>query len=198
MPSNYPDGVDGTHPYFNEPEEAEIIDTEAEAEAIKRLAVAQALYKVIKKEVGTGDEYNLRGVVDGIMAERFMQAKKLGLAPKSFDVEVDGEKVGTYSITTTKPKPAETHMELQVDDKTELFEWALKLGYIDVDMNLVRDHFDRTGEVPDGCELIPVTTRAVEGGKISRTSLRIDPEAVAYSLGSELGDVAYHLLGGEE
>lgn len=198
--SNYPDGVDGSHAYFNEPDEAEaeVIDLEADAEDIKNLAVAQALFKAIKAEVGTGNEFNLRGRVDAIMAERFAQAKQLGLAPKSFDVEIDGEKVGTYSITTTKAQPVETRMELQVDSKVALLEWALPLGYIDVDMAAVREHLERTGEVPGGCELVPVETPAVEGGKISRTSLRIDPEKVALALGAQLGDVARDLLEGGE
>lgn len=194
--TNYPDGVDGSHAYFNEPDPPEIIDPEADAEDIRRLALAQALYKTIKSEVSTGNEFNLRGRVDAIMAERFAVAKKIGLAPKSFDVEVDGKKCGTYSITVSKPKPAETRMELQVDSKVALLEWALPLGYIDVDMAAVREHVERTGEVPGGCELVPVTTPAVEGGKIERTSLCIDPEKVADALGGELGNLAYDLLEG--
>ena len=193
--NNYPDGVDGSHPYFNEPNEVEMIDPEADAEKIKKLAVAQALFKSVKEMVKTGDEFNLRGEVDCIMAERFAQARKIGLAPKSFDIEIDGEKVGTYSITTTKPKPEETHMELRIDSRPELVEWALSLGYFDIDMNAVQGHFERTGEVPAGCELVPVTTPAVEGGKISRTTLRIDTEAVSYSLGDDIGAVTRALLG---
>jgi hypothetical protein len=198
--NNYPDGVDGSHAYFNEPNEVEakVIDPEADAEEIKRLALAQALFKAIKAEVGTGNEFNLRGRVDAIMAERFAQAKQLGLAPKSFDVEIDGEKVGTYSITTTKAKPAESHVELRVSDEEELLRWALKNGCWKVDMDSVNAMFAATGEVPPGCEAKEVTTPAVEGGKISRTSLRIDPEKVSYSLGADLGEMARYLLEGGE
>lgn len=231
MPSNYPDGVDGTHPYFNEPNPpecpecgaeldergmcrdcedvpfdygedapvAEVIDHDAEAEAIKRLAVAQAIYKSIAADVKTGDPDNLRGAVDAIMAERFGQARKLGLAPKSFDYEVDGQKVGTYSITTTKAKPAETRMELRVGSRAALLEWALPLGYFDVDMKAVREHMERTGEVPGGCELVPVEVPAVEGGGIAKTSLRIDPAKVAGAMGGgELSDMIVALLEGGE
>lgn len=196
--TNYPDGIDGSNPYFNEPEEAEIIDTEAYAETIKRLALAQALYKNIKSMVGTGDEFNLRGQVDAIMRERYAEAKKLGIAPKSFDIEIDGEKVGTYSITTTKAKPAETRMELQVGSKSELTEWALCMGYFNVDMKAVQEHFERTGEVPNGCVIVPVDIPAEQGGKISRTTLKIDPDKVSYSLGADLGEATAYLLGGGE
>jgi len=196
MPSNYPDGTSGSDAYFNEPDKVEVIDPEADAEDIRNLAVAQALFKVVKSEVATGNEFNLRGRVDAIMRERFNEAKKLGIAPKSFDIEIDGEKVGTYSITTSKPKPAETSIEMKVGSNGELFKWAVMLGYIKVDMDAVQEHFERTGEVPPGCELVPVTTSAVEGGKIERTSLRIDQKKVSHALGAELGDVAKDLLEG--
>jgi len=195
---NYPLGVSGSSDYFNEPEEAEVIDHAADAEDIKRLALAQALFKAIKAEVGTGNEFNLRGRVDGIMRERFAQARQLGLAPKSFDVEIDGEKVGTYSITTTKAQPAESHVELRVADEEALLRWAVENGCWKVDMEAVNALFAATGEVPLGCEPHEVSTPAIEGGKISRTSLRIDPEKVAEALGGELGDAARELLEGGE
>lgn len=195
--TNYPDGVDGSHDYFNEPNEveAEIIDEEADAEKIKKLALAQALYKNISAMVKTGDEFNLRGEVDAIMRERFKQAKKLGLAPKSFDIEIDGEKVGTYSISTTKPKPAEEHIELRVESKSEYLQWANDHGYVIVDDKAVNKHFETTGEVPGGCIAVPVSTPATPGGKISKTSLRIDPQKVSYSLGADLGEMTAFLLG---
>lgn len=195
--TNYPMGVNGSSDYFNWQDEPEIIDPAADAEAIERLAVAQALYKVVSAEVKAGDEFNLRGHVDAIMRERFEQAKKLGVAPKSFDVEIDGEKVGTYSITTTKPKPAKTEMRLRAENAQALLEWALARGFVNVDMEKVVRHFEETGEVPDGCTAFPYTEQAVDGGKVSRTSLRIDPDKVAAALGARLGEVALEMLEGE-
>lgn len=197
---NYPDGIDGTHHHFNEPDapEAEVIDTEADAEAIEKLAVAQALYKVISAQVKTGDPCNLRGAVDEIMERRFNDVRKLGVAPKSFDVEIAGEKVGTYSITLTKDEPKSTDMELRVESQAELFKWACEQGYIEIDMKAVDAHFSRTGEVPKGCAAIPVTREAVKGGKIARTTLRIDPESVVTALGSDLLYVTQDLLEGGE
>ena len=196
---NYPDGTWSGDPHapWNQQDEAEIIDPEHDAEAIKNLAIAQALFKVIKEEVGTDNPHNLRGEVDAIMRERFNKARELGIAPKSFDVEIDGEKVGTYSITTSKPKPAETRMEIQVDSNAALLEWALEHGYANVDMKAVQSHFDSTGEIPGGCEIIPVDIPADKGGSITRTTLKIDPKKVSYSLGAQLGDVAKYLLENE-
>ncbi len=198
--NNYPDTTWAGDPDapWNEPEQAEIIDPAEDAAAIRDLCVAQALYKAISAEVKTRDEFNLRGKVDGIMAERFAQAKQLGLAPKSFDLEIDGEKVGTYSISTTKEKPAETHVELEVENRMALLEWALPLGYYQVDMAAVEEHFARTGEVPPGCLAVPRSTPAVRGGRIEKTTLRIDPVKVADALGAQLGDVARNLLEGEQ
>lgn len=195
--SNYPMGVNGSDDYFNEPEpaETEIIDEAADAEKIKQLALAQALYKNVSAMVKTGNEFNLRGEVDAIMAERFAQAKKLGIAPKSFDIEIDGEKVGTYSITTTKAEPAKESIDLRVEDNGELLRWAIEHGYVLVDMKAVEQHFNDSGEVPSGCLAVPVTTPAVQGGRISKTTLRIDPEKVEYSLGASLGEMTSYLLG---
>ena len=195
--SNYPMGVNGSDDYFNEPEpaETEIIDEAADAEKIKQLALAQALYKNVSAMVKTGNEFNLRGEVDAIMAARFAQAKKLGIAPKSFDIEIDGEKVGTYSITTTKAEPAKESIDLRVEDNGELLRWAIEHGYVLVDMKAVEQHFNDSGEVPSGCLAVPVTTPAVQGGRISKTTLRIDPEKVEYSLGASLGEMTSYLLG---
>ncbi|MBR2681260.1 MAG: hypothetical protein IKE23_11025 [Exiguobacterium sp.] len=195
--TNYPDGVDGSHAYFNEPEtvETEIIDEQADAEKIKQLALAQALFKSVKELVATGDEFNLRGEVDAIMAERFEQAKKIGLTPKSFDIEIDGEKVGTYSITTTKAKPQEEHVELRIENNAEYTKWAVEHDCVTVDHKKVDRLFELTGEVPDGCVAEIVTTPADKGGRISKTTLRIDPQKVEYSLGADLQGMTAWLLG---
>lgn len=176
---------------------AVVIDEERDAETVRRMALAQALYKTIKEQVGTGDETNLRGRFDALMADRFEQARKLGLAPKSFDVEIDGEKVGTYSITLAEPTPARTEMHLVTENRTKLLAWAVERGYATVDAKAVERHFAETGEVPDGCAVKPVHYPAKVGG-IKKTALRVDPEAVAYSLGASIGDsVAWLLEGGE-
>lgn len=196
---NYPDGVDGSHPYFNDADvaEAEVIDAAADAEAIKRLALAQALFKNVKSMVNTKDEFNLRGQVDAIMAERFAKAKEIGLSPRSFDVEIDGEKVGTYSISTTQASPAETRIELRCENRQRLLAWAVEHGCVTTDMEAVERHFEVTGELPDGCTAVPVEVPAKAGGKIARTSLRIDPEKVEHALGDGLGDATRYLLEGE-
>ena len=196
--SNYPDGMDGSHPHFCEPDEVEpeVIDPEADADVVRRMAVAQAVFNAVRGEVKTGDEFNLRGEFDAVMAGRFAEAKRLGVAPRSMDVEVGGEKVGTYSFTLTEAAPERTEVALRVEDRAALLAWALRLGYVDIDMKAVEAHFGRTGEVPDGCLAAPARVPAVEGGRVKRTSLRVYPEKVAAALGGELGDEARRLLEG--
>lgn len=184
--------------YMGSVQDAEVIDTQADVDAIKHLALAQALYKVIAEQVSTKVPDNLRSRVDAIMRDRYEQAKKLGIAPRSFDIEADGQKVGTYSISTTEARPEQTHAELAVDDAKALMAWALENGCVNVNMAKIIAHFESTGELPDGCSVVQRTIPAVQGGQISRTSLRIDPQKVSDALGAELGAMTQYLLGGGE
>jgi len=175
----------------------EVIDEEHDAEVIRKMALAQALFKAIKEEVGTGDPGNLRGEFDAIMAERFEKARALGVAPKSFDVEIDGEKVGTYGITYGAPESERTRMRLVTENRAALLAWAVEHGYASVDVKAVERHFEETGEVPDGCRAALEVVTASKGG-IKRTSLRIDPPKVSHALGASVGEsVAWLLEGGE-
>ena len=196
---NYPDGTWASDPDapWNGEEGAEVIDLEHEADVVRRMAVAQALHKVVAAEVKTGVADNLRGEFDALMWDRYERAKAIGAPPKTLDVELDGEKVGTYSFTTSAAEPARTEVHLQVENRSRLLEWALDHGFADVDMRRVEAHFADTGDVPDGCLASPVNIPA-KPARVTRTSLRVDPAKVARSLGGELGDaVAYMLEGGE-
>ncbi len=196
---NYPDGVwagDPLAPWNREDAEAEVIDPEHDAEVVRRMALAQALYKVVSAEVKTGEEFNLRGEFDAIMRERYAKAKAIGAPPKTLDVEVDGEKVGTYSFTTSPAEPERTEMRLQVENRARLLEWAVENDYATVDMKRVEQMFADTGEVPDGCTAVPVHIPAMPA-RVTRTTLRIEPEKVARSLGGELGDAVAYMLEGE-
>lgn len=195
---NYPMGVNGSSDYFDQPDAAEVIDPAHDAEVVRRMALAQALYKAVSAEVKTGDEFNLRGEFDAIMRERYRQAKAIGAPPKTIDVEVDGEKVGSYSFTVGKARPASTRADIVVEDRDALLGWALTMGYFDVDMDAVRGHFARTGEVPDGCRPVEVVEPARPGGEVERTSLRIDPAKVASALGGALDEAVSALLEGGE
>lgn len=193
---NYPMGANGSDPYFDQPDAAEVIDPAHDAEVVRRMALAQALYKAVSAEVKTGDEFNLRGEFDAIMRERFAEARKLGLSPKSFDVNIDGKKVGTYSIAVTEPKPEATETRLRMEDADKLLAWALERGFVNVDMAKVTGWFAETGEVPDGCAPYERTTPAVEGGAIARTTLRVDVSKVTDAIEMELGEMVSGLLEG--
>ena len=165
---------------------------------MEKLAVAQALYKAVGEVVGTKSATNLRAQVDADIRELWREQAARGYAPKSFDVELFGEKVGTYSITAHPAEPASMRMVLEVENRAQLAEWALPRGFAKVAVGKVQQHVEDTGEVPPGCAAIPVHVPPREAG-IDRTSLRIDPQKVAERMGRGLlGREAQVLLEGGE
>ena len=198
---NYPDTTWGGDPGapWNQPDPPEPEEYELELNDVEKLAIAQAYYKSVAELVKTRDPYNLRGRVDAEMRRTYESLREsLGTAPKSFDIELFGKKVGTYSITTTKPEPSKTTVELKVTNNDELLSWAVKNGYVVVDMDAVTDHFTAFGEVPPGCEPETIQIPEIEGGEIKSTALRINTEKVVNALGPQLETVTYKLLEGGE
>lgn len=165
---------------------------------MEKLAVAQAFYKAVSEVVSTKDPASLRSQVDGQMREQFERMRQAGTAPKSFDVELMGRKVGTYSITTTKATPQEERVEFVVEDQAAFDMWAMDNGFakqaVVIDHAAVMAHFEQTGDVPDGCYPRNVVVPAVEGGYIKSTSLRVDKEKVVRALGTQLESATYQLL----
>jgi hypothetical protein len=159
----------------------------------EKLAIAQAFMNSIGKLVETKNPCNLRGRVDEQMKEMYRENP---IAGRSYDVKVLGRKVGTYSLTVSKPKPKKVEKTLEVTDKNALFEWAVAEGFVDIDMAAVTEHFKKCGEIPDGCEPLEVVTPEIVGGEITKTTLKIDPEEVARALGTQLEPMAYLLLEG--
>lgn len=153
---------------------------------IEQLAVAQAVYKLAAEQVKTNEPGNLRDEVDGHFREAFEST-----GAKSFDVRIGGEKVGTYSVRTTRP---ETKVRLKVTDRRALMAWCEANDALSVepDMRRVESIFAETGEVPDGCE---TEATATPGGEYAGSSLRIDPGRVNAALGG--ADVLPMLMGGD-
>ena len=193
---NYPDttyGGDVSAPWnkADEPESA------FELSPIEKLAVAQAIYKIAAEAVKTKTPTNLRGEVDAIMADKFDRAKSIGLSPRSFDVELFGKKVGTYSITLTESVPSSEKVELKVTDGDAYEKWALENRCYTIDKNACIRHFIDTGELPDGCMPETVIVPEVLGGTIKSTALRIDAGKVLDTLDAkQLEEAAYMLLEG--
>lgn len=113
------------------------------------------------------------------------------MGTKQVTAEVDGAKVGTISITSTKPFD-----ELAVTDHAALYQWALENGYtaVSVDMGRIKENFEQTGEVPDGCRV-----EHKKGGTFKGISCRFDKEAkgnIARIMGSGvLGEAVRGLIG---
>lgn len=110
---------------------------------------------------------------------------------KQVTAEVDGAKVGTISITSTKPSD-----ELAVTDHAALYQWALENGYtaVSVDMGRIQENFEQTGEVPDGCRV-----EHKKGGAFKGITCRFDKESkanIARIMGSGvLGEAVRGLIG---
>lgn len=177
-------------PYLDDVSECED-DQLLELTPVEKLAVAQAFYNAVGKMVSTKDEGNLRGQVNAYFEEVFNTT-----GAKSFDVKLLGEKVGTYSITVSKAKPAETVRTLSVMDMESFDRWADENGYtyVGYDMESVQRMFEETGEVPPGCRVDVEITPGVEGGKVSRTTLKVDADAVIDAIGPKLQSASELLL----
>lgn len=158
---------------------------------VEKLAVCQAFQKVVGEHTKTGRSDNLRGMVDAEMRERYEADPMAG---RSYDVKVQGCKVGTYSLTVSKPKPSRTEKSLEVLDDAEFLGWALREGYMMVDMDAVVEHFNSSGEVPAGCGVVETVIPGEIGGEVTRTTLKVEPFAVEAALGGMVGEVARGLL----
>ena len=141
---------------------------------IEKLAVAQAVYKMAASLVSTKSPDSLRALCDADMRANYEST-----GAKSYDVTLDGQKVGTYSVKTSKASSKPT---LEVVDMKAYVAYCVENGYITTDDAQVRMHLDESGEVPDGCEV-----RTVEKpGGYAGTVLKVDEEAVVAALGDAL------------
>lgn len=165
---------------------------------IEKLIIAQAYYKKIAALVETKNEGNLRGAVDAHYGAMFEEMRKMGAAPKTFKLELFGQEVGTYSITTKEAKPEQVYTQLKVADEAALSKWAAENGFLKVDWDAVSANFDETGEVPDGCAVVEIVQAATEGGGIKNTTLRIHEDDVIAAIEPMLPEVSRALLEGGE
>lgn len=164
-------------------------DSAIELNPIEKLAIAQAFQNKVGKMTKTGVIDNLRGQADSMYRKLYDQT-----GAKSFEVKVFGQKVGTYSITTTKDEPARTDVSLEVADSAALLEWALQYGFVNVDMRRVQEHFEACGEVPDGCAVVEIDVPAKQGGEFGKSTLRIDSEKVLDAIQIALPETTEMLL----
>lgn len=162
-------------------------------DALERLAVAQALYKELDKVVSTKDPRSLRAMCDEELAADF---KENGTDRRR--IVINGVEVGTLTAKIARPSK-ETRFE--VTDWGALENWAFSeedaMAYVVRHVaDFAKWHFEQTGEMPDGCDLVEMTH---PGGQWMGTTIRgctLDKvsEAAGVILGSE---IAALLEGGE-
>lgn len=172
---------------------------------MQKLAVAQALYKVVGAAVSTKDPDSLRGRMDA-EAERAYRFDGV----KSRDIIINGEKVGTYAAKVARAvdyQPAEYEERAAVENVEQLDHWlhALKLDERSMLLDYIGERgddfaqwwLDMTGELPRGCEL---QTRCVKQAVNAQpmcyagTVLKVDEDAVAHALAGELPGVIAGLI----
>lgn len=165
---------------------------------IEQLAIMQALYNVIGGEVKTGDPSNLRGRVNDIYRGYYEQSHG-----KSYDVQLDGQSVGTYTFPKTKAEPAKTVTTIEVVDYNMLraYEddnWLDWIGRWTVEHigELAREYVEQTGEVLPGVDVRVEEIPAKPAGIRPNGTLRVYPDKVAQAMGPRLGEAVRGLLEG--
>lgn len=165
---------------------------------VERLAVEQAVYNAIGADLKTGVADNLRGRVN----DQYRQLYELTGAT-GFEVRVNGEKVGTYGFPKVSGQPARTVQEFQVTDMQALRCWdddafhEYVAKFFDQHLaELAIQYAQETGDLPDGVELVEVTTPATPDGIRPNGTLRVKPEKVAAALRGQLPSVIAGLLEG--
>lgn len=165
---------------------------------LEQLAIKQALFKALAADVDTKNPDNLRGYVSADIIDRYQQT-----GARSYDVRIDGLKVGTMSVTISKGKEGRTEQRFAVTDDGALDSWVRG-----EDSRLLWDaymtshraeyaqwYLTQTGEMPDGCEMAETVIPA-QPERVSGTSIRIDPAKVGRALGNNLPSAVAGLLGG--
>lgn len=177
--------------------EAETIDAPTE-EDVERLALAQAFMNAVGEVTSTKNPGNLRDKVASHLIDRYYSDP---LAGKSNDVRIRGQKVGTFSLTVSKPTKPKESVDFRIDDKAALLGsgefWDMANEYaIAHPDEVARWHFEKTGAIPSGCKANAYLEPGQPGGEVTRTTLRIDSQKVAEALGADLPEMARLLLEG--
>ena len=164
----------------------------------EKLIICQAIYSLVAERVATKNPDNLRGQVDAEYKRLYEET-----GAKSFDAKLNGEKVGTYSLTISKPTDSKPKTDFVLVDAEAFKNWkdfgAVAHAYASEDVNMedvAAYHFGKTGELPPGCELQEYIVAGNPGGEIERSTLKIDTEKVSEVLGNGLQEAALLLLKG--
>lgn len=164
---------------------------------LQKLAVAQALLKVVKEQTdphgGKRGESNLRTEADDDLRAMY---ESTGV--DRVRISIGGEAVGTMSARLSKPVE---RVEPEVFDSAAFVKWLRTSdGGLDTLHRLVAGMPDKVlaaatadGELPDGCRMVARS----EPAKWTGTMLRVDAAKVASALAGELPQAVAGLLAGE-
>ena len=167
-----------------------------EMTVMERLAIKQALYKMLAADVATGKPDNLRG-----QADKQYKSMYMATGAKTYDVNVDGKKVGTFSVVA---KESEEKAVVYILDANTYGDWLrdedaaanAAVEWILADRKraeaFARHIVETTGVIPDGCESFIDRTPSTLTTKFSR----LDPQKVAAALGNALPSTIAGLLEG--
>jgi hypothetical protein len=160
---------------------------------MEQLAIEQAIYKTIAADVATKGD-SLRNAIDGAIIEQYERS-----GAKTYDVKVNGEKVGSYSVRVSKDK---TEKVPRIEDADAFQRWLTDDENMPQIVSYIRDDDYRFldwlikswGVIPDGVEVMDVTH---EGGDVIGTTFKVDEHKVADALGHALPTAIAGLLAGE-
>ena len=174
---------------------------------MEQLAIEQALFSRLGEDVNTKNPDSLRCVADEQILDNYR-----AMGAKSYDVHVNGEKVGTYSVRVGKGKEARTEKRLVVRDQMALEHFIsenlnhaiyneeasyMELYAIAMAQNFAEFVLNTYGELPDGCEVVEDTIPA-QPPKVMGTTLRIDAEKVSAAIATYLPTTLAGFIGGDD
>lgn len=155
----------------------------------EKMFIKQAIYKSVADDVKTG-KANARGAFDERYRQRYRET-----GGKSYDALLVGRKVGTVSVVPDNPKPKPT---FTVTDPDALDDWyatcedAFREYIVSHMDDFAKWHFERTGELPDGCSF----EMARPEPKEPTVRLSISVDDVVAALDALPGGVSIPMLGG--
>lgn len=157
---------------------------------LTKLGIARALQKEAEKYVAA-----FREPCDAELERMFEES---GGTADRMSIRINGQKVGELTVNCTSESREE---RLEVTDWDAIQDWefsqeeanAFVVRHIE---QFARWHFEQTGELPDGCDLVE---HVVPGGRFKNTTLRgCTVTGVSKALGAPLANEVAALLGAGE
>lgn len=163
---------------------------------MEQLAIEQALFNKLGADVSTKSHDSLRGMADEEIVGNYR-----AMGAKSYDVHVNGSKVGTYSVRLSKEKPQQESKRLVVKDPYAFDAYVKEqatdetLEYVHLMMqNFAEFMLESYGVICDGCEIVEETIPA-QPSQVLGTTLRVDADKVADAINGYLPTTIAGILG---